>query len=75
MLQCDHEEADTRLVIHLQDSLINGCTSCLVCTVDTDVVIIFVGMFHRFVALCQDVNIWVAFGLGKNFTYYHINTI
>ena len=75
MLQCDHEEADTRLVIHLQDSLNNGCTNCLVRTVDTDVVIILVGMFHHFVALCQDVNIWVAFGSGKNFTFYHINTI
>ena len=75
MLQCDHEEADTRQVIHLQDSLINGCTSCLVCMVDTDMVVILVGMFHHFVALCREVNIWVAIGSGKKFIYYHINRI
>ena len=32
---CDHEEADTRLLIHLLDALRNGCTNCLVRTVDT----------------------------------------
>lgn len=28
MAQCDHEEVDTRLLIHLQDALLNGCTTC-----------------------------------------------
>ena len=69
MLQCDHEDADTRLVINLQDSLLNDCNIYLVRTVDTDVVVILVGMFYHFVALCRDVNIWVAFGSGKKFMY------
>ena len=73
MVPCDHEEADTRLLIHLQDSLRNDCTNCMVHTVDTDVIVILIGKFHHLTTLCQNVNIWVAFGTGKNFTYYHIN--
>ena len=72
MVPCNHEEEDIRLLILLQDALCNGCTNCLVCTVDTDVV---VGKFHYLVTLCQKVNIWVAFGTGKNFTYLHINAV
>jgi len=73
MPACDHEEADTRLLIHLQDALLNGCTNCMVRTVDTDVVVILLGKFHHLLTLCQDVKIWVAFGTGKTFTYHHIN--
>ena len=41
----------------------------------TDVLVIVLGKFHHLVALCQDVNVWVAFGSGKNYTHYHINAI
>ncbi len=74
MASCDHEEADTRLLVHLQDALLNDCTNCLVRTVDTDVVVL-IGKFHHLITLCQEVSIWVAFGTGKNFTYHHINAI
>ena len=43
MQLCGHEEADTRILVHLQDALANGSTTCLVCTVDTDVVVIIIG--------------------------------
>ena len=75
MTQCDHEEADTRMLIHLLDALRNGCTNCLVRTVDTDVLVILLGKFHHLVSLCQDVHVWVVFGSGKNYTHYHINAI
>ena len=75
MQPCNHEEADTRLIIHLEDALLNNCSNCSVRTVDTDVVVILIGKFHYLITLCQDVNIWVAFGTGKNFAYYHINAI
>ena len=38
MPQCNHEEADTRLVIHLIDALKKGLSTCLVCTVDSGVI-------------------------------------
>ena len=75
MEPCDHEEADTRLLVHLRDALQNDCTNCLVRTVDTDVIVILIGKFHQLMNLCENANIWVAFGTGKNFTYHHINAI
>ena len=75
MAPCYHEEADTRLLIHMQDALLNGCNSCLDHTADTNVVVILLCKFHHMVTLCQDVNILVAFGTGKNFSYHHINVI
>ena len=68
MEPCDHEEADTRLLVHLLDALYNGYTSCLVHTVDTDVIVVLIGKFHQLITLCEDVNIRVAYGKGKNFT-------
>ena len=46
-----------------------------VSTVHTDVVVILIGKFHHLLTLCQGVNIWVAFGTGKSFTYYDLNAI
>ena len=71
---CDHEKADTRLIVHLQDAILNGCCNCLVRTVDADVVVIIIGKFHHLQSLCLNVSIWIAFGAGKNFSYYCINT-
>ena len=39
---CDHEEADTRIIVHLADAVRKGCKSILVRTVDTDVVVLAV---------------------------------
>jgi len=47
MQTCNHEETDTRMLIHLQDAFDNGATTCLIRTVDIDVVAIFVGKFHK----------------------------
>lgn len=40
MSHCDHEEADTRIAIHIKDSLEKGARAILVRTVDTDVIVI-----------------------------------
>ena len=40
METCNHEVADIRMLVHVQDALDNAATICLVCTVDTDVVIV-----------------------------------
>ena len=72
---CNHEEADTRLIVHLKDAILNGSHKVLVRTVDTDVVVIVIGKFCHFKSFCQDVNIWIAFGIGKHFSYIHINAV
>ena len=75
MSSCDHEEADTRLVVHIVDALNKGQSTCMVRTVDTDVVVILIGKFFHFTTLNPTADIWVAFGTGKHFDYWHINTI
>ena len=47
MLQCDHEEADSRMCVHLKDALDKDGRNILVCTVDTDVIVILIGLFHH----------------------------
>ena len=73
-MSCDHEEADTRLLVHEIDSLSAGCSTCLVRTVDTDVVIL-VGRFLYLLKLNVSANIWVAFVTRKNYKYLNINAI
>ena len=41
---CNHEEADTRIVVHLQHALKHGAKTDLVRTVDTDVIVILAGL-------------------------------
>lgn len=62
MLDCNHEEADTRLVFHAQHALQQGSIYCMVRTVYTDVVVILTGKFYQLQDLCPKANIWVAFG-------------
>jgi hypothetical protein len=75
MQLCDHEEADTRMCIHVQDALEKGAKTILVRTVDTDVIVILVGILPQLLILHPGADIWVAFGMGKHFQYYNINTI
>lgn len=75
MDKCDHEEADSRISLHVYDALRKGATSVLVRTVDTDVVVVLVGVYHRFVSWYPDLDLWVGFGAGRHFRYYHINSV
>lgn len=62
-------------MIHLLDSLEHGSSTCLVRTMDTDVVVILIGKFHALLTKYPAADIWVAFGTRKNYTYHHFNTI
>ena len=65
---CDHEEADTRLILHLADAVNEGFCTILLCTVDSDIVILAVAAASKL-----DVQeLWVAFGTGKNFRYMYL---
>ena len=68
---CDHEEADTSQIVHMQDTVKNGSRTCLVRTVDTDVIVILVDKFYFFKTLYAVIDIWVvAFSVRKK---YHFN--
>jgi len=75
MPDCDHEEADTRLFVHLKDALDKGDRRVLIRTVDTDVIVIAVGVFFELQRMYPNIDIWVSFGMGKHFENYHINLI
>ena len=68
---CDHEEADTRMLLHAADVVNNGMQRCLIRTVDTDVVVIAVSAVHNLNIIC----LWVAFGVGKTFIYIPVHEI
>ena len=75
MVETDLEEADTKIILHLQNALHTGPSACCVRTVDTDVVVVIIGMFSKLQKFIPAADIWVAFGTGKHFTYYNINAI
>ena len=75
MPNCNHEEADTRIVVHLLHSVQRGNKKILVKTVDTDIIVILLGKFEEISELCPDIDLWIAFGVGKDFVLYSINAI
>ena len=59
----NHEEADTRIFLHLEDAVKAGYNKVLICTVDTDVVVLAVASVQRL----SDVELWITFGTGMSF--------
>ena len=45
--QRTHEEADTRIIVHVMDAAKNACKRIVIRTVDTNVLGILVGQFHQ----------------------------
>ena len=62
---CTHEEADTRMLLPVQDAMKQGYTKVSIRTVDTDVVVLAVAAAEP---LSID-QLWVAFGTGKSFRF------
>jgi hypothetical protein len=63
----NHEEADTRLILHARDCADKNLTK----TVDTDNVVLAIHFFSR---LCLQ-ELWITFGVGKNYRYIPIHNI
>ena len=74
-MECTHEEADTRVMVHLLHAIENGSASVEVRTVDTDIVVLLIGHFFNLHENHLNIDLWVAFGVGKNFQYIHSNSI
>ena len=62
MKSCNHEEADTRLLLHVIDACNNQWKKITIVTVDTDVVVI--ALYHYF-SLDVD-ELWIELGAGKD---------
>jgi len=74
MPDCNHEEADTRILLHVLHALECGAKTVLVRTVDTDVVVLLIGKFSEFSQHAL-IDIWVSFGVGRSHRMYHINAM
>ena len=57
MPNCDHEEADTRIVVYLLHSIQRGNKKILVKTVDTDIIVILLGKLEEISELCPDIDL------------------
>ena len=65
----DHEEADTRLFLHVNDMARKGLTRVMIRTVDTDVLMLSISLFDD-LKLCE---LWIDFGSGKHRCYLPIH--
>ena len=63
---CNHEEADSRMLLHVSHAAHCGHHKLLIRTVDTDVVVLAL-----YVAQClsTEYELWLAFGTSKHFQY------
>ena len=62
---CSHEEADTRLLLHVAQGIRCGFDKVIIRTVDTDVVILSIANFHQ---LCPT-ELWIFFEAEKHHRY------
>ena len=62
---CNHEEADSRMMLHIADAVNKGFQKVLLRTVDSDVVVLAVGI----VAKLTIQELWVAFGTSQNYRF------
>lgn len=68
---CTHEEADTRILLHLEDAVRQQYNKVSIRTVDTDVVVLAITSAQRL----GITELWVAFGAGKNFRLLPIHEL
>ena len=61
---CNHEEADSRMMLHVAHAAQHGHHQILVRTVDTDVVVLAVMVSATLLTAAQ-IEVWIAFGTGK----------
>lgn len=71
---CNHEEADTKIVVHVLHVLQQGWKTVQVCTVHTDVVVVIVYLIE-----CYSPSLFLnsvsLHGKGKNYRLYSVNDI
>ena len=65
---CTHKEADTWMLLHAADAVEQGDWKILLRTVDTDVLVLAVSVFHDLSSMRPEehLEMWVAFGTEIN---------
>jgi hypothetical protein len=68
---CSHEEADTRLILHVYNAAKAGYKTIALRTVDTDLLVIAISVWQHMP--CDQ--LWISFGTGKHFRYMAVHEI
>ncbi len=68
---CNHEEFDTRVMLHAANAVSQGYKRILVIANDTDVIVLGISFFTEIGAE----KLWVSFGMGKTFRYISVHDI
>jgi len=63
---CNHEEADSRIMLHATHAAHNSHKKIFIRTVDTDFVVLAVALAHT---LNEETEVWLSFGTGKTFHF------
>ncbi|XP_066969345.1 uncharacterized protein [Macrobrachium rosenbergii] len=71
MSRCDHEEADSRIPVHLVHAASN-LSVIKVRTMDTDVAVV---LCRQMINLPPDIEVWLVMGKGNNVTQLCINDV
>ena len=69
---CNHEEADTRMMLHVRDMAMNGMKKVRIRSIDTDVVVIATAHFNSIPGLEE---LWITFGRGNSIQYIPVHRI
>lgn len=68
---CDHEEADTRMILHARQAVESGHTNIMLRSSDTDVLVLAVAHFKQVGAE----EFWIATGTGKHYRYIPVHEV
>jgi hypothetical protein len=72
---CSHEEADSRMFIHVMHALEEGNRTFMIQTVDTDVIVILLGKFNDVFSRYPDFDVWIKFGVRKSMQHIHLKSV
>ena len=68
---CNHEKADTRMLLHAAHAARHGHSKVVLQTVDTDVLVLAISQMHKLPLL----ELWLEFGVGKHYRVIPIHSI
>ena len=69
----NHEEGDTKVLLHTKDMILKGFRRVVIRTLDTDVLILAISFFNDLSV--EDLQLCVDFGVGKHRELFSINEI
>ena len=72
--RCSHEEADTRICVHVRHAAQEGSKSLLVKASDTDILVVTISVMPTLQTIGLQ-QLWIAFGQGRNMRWIHAHEL